>query len=364
MIEKLLGLFSPERAHAIAKWGMKHKLCAPGVLIECRNDKQTLFGTAIKNPLGLAAGFDKNGDLVDVIEEYGFGFVEVGSVTYRGGPGNPKPRLFRLAEESNPHGIMNRMGLNGDPAEIVAGRLLRATSDAFGVNIAKTHSPEIMGDAAIRDIQQTYKLVRNLGAYTALNISCPNTREGKTFEEPSALRELLVAIGDTEPSMHHYRLTPLLVKMSPTLVNDATRLDGLIKVCRDHNISGYVMCNTLPMDHPQHGKGGGSGTWVKQRATILIQWMRQIHKVTEPIIACGGIFSGQDLIDYETSGATFFQNYNGFVRGPNAGPKFARAVLDGAEFIRNPPVFLEQFRDDELEQTSLGQDMRGKTSLD
>src|SRR5205823_6386898 len=147
---------------------------------------------------------------VDAAIEYGFGFVEVGSVTFRGGPGNPKPRMFRLDDRT----IMNRMGLNGDSAEIVAARLAQVKTPFFGVNIAKTHSPDILGDAAIEDICSSYRLLMSFGMYTAINVSCPNTREGRTFEDPAPLSELLGALNairkdSTSP--------PLLVKLSPVL---------------------------------------------------------------------------------------------------------------------------------------------------
>lgn len=374
MIEKILKLFPPEVAHGIAKWGMRHRLAMPGPYLQTKTmadgDTQArwypkLFGVPLNNDLGLAAGFDKNGELVDSIEHYGFGFVEVGSVTFLGGKGNPKPRMFRISAPGNEHGIMNRMGLNGQPAYEVSERLRYCTSKAYGVNIAKTHSPEIVGDAAIRDMVGAYKDLQGLGAYTALNISCPNTREGKTFEETGALRDLLQAITDTESAMQSINLRqPLLVKFSPTLVDKPSHFSNLIDVCKRFNINGYIFCNTLPMDHPQYGKGGASGPWVKQRAIILIKWARD-YGVKEPIIACGGIFTGQDIVDYRSAGADFFQAYNGYVRGPNAGPMFAHRVLADADrpVFKYEPVCMP-VRDDEMEDTSLGQSMVGKTSLD
>lgn len=378
MIQTILKLFPAETAHNIAKWGMKHGLCAPGPYFAQKivgdGTKNAgifpypypkLFGVQLNNDLGLAAGFDKNGELVDSVQDYGFGFVEVGSVTFLGGPGNPKPRMFRISAPGNEYGIMNRMGLNGLPAHQVADRLKCCTSKAFGVNIAKTHGPEIVGDAAIRDMVWCYKEVRGLGAYTALNISCPNTREGKTFEEVGALRDLLQAITDTESDMQPmHRRQPLCVKFSPTLVNDATRFSDLIDICKQFNIKGYIFCNTLPMDHPKYGKGGASGPWVKQRATILIKWARD-YGVKETIIACGGIFTGPDIVDYKAAGADFFQTYNGFVRGPNAGPKFAHRVLREAEEHERVVKHYEAMpSSNKMFRVSPSRDISGKTSLD
>jgi len=317
----LLKLLDPERAHGIAKWAMKHRLLAPGKMKA--GSGPYVFDTRLLNPFGLAAGFDKNGELVDVIEDYGFGFMEVGSITFRGGPGNPKPRLFRLENGD----ILNRMGLNGEPAQIVAPRLLRAKSTRFGVNIAKTHDPEIVGDKAIDDIVGSYKLLNRCGFYTALNVSCPNTREGKTFEQPEALRDLLDEVG-------HHRLgaAPLLVKFSPTLVMEAdlSRLESLVATCEYHNINGYVCCNTLPWEHAKYGKGGRSGSAVAPYTQQLVGVMRR--RTTKTLIACGGIRDAEDARVMRRCGADLFEVYNGFVSSPLAGPRFARKI--NAEYER------------------------------
>lgn len=317
---KLLKLLPPERAHAIAKWGMKKKIFAPGWYPKSSSELEgsaiKLFGKSIANPLGLAAGFDKNGELVDVIEEYGFGFMEVGSVTRGGGRGNPKPRLFRL--EGNM--LLNRMGLNGDPAHVVAERLAAAKSANYGINIAKTHNPDIMGDLAIEDIQQCYKTMMRFGFYHVLNISCPNTREGKTFEDYAALRELLSAIRDID---HMPRKTPLLVKLSPTLEREP--LDRILQVCGDFYIDGFVACNTMSHNHPKYGKGGLSGPAVYRRGLDVVEMLHQM--TLKPVIACGGIASGTDMRCYRDAGAIAFQSYTAFVHGPNAGPMFAHKVL-------------------------------------
>ena len=145
MAYQALRVLPPEAAHDLGKWAMRRRLLAPGRCQVAANESPRLFGHALPNALGLAAGFDKNAQIVDAAIDYGFGFVEVGSVTFRGGPGNPKPRMFRLDDVT----IMNRMGLNGDPAAVVAARLEQVQTKYFGVNIAKTHSPDIVGDAAI-----------------------------------------------------------------------------------------------------------------------------------------------------------------------------------------------------------------------
>lgn len=322
MIKKLAHWFlfqlDAERAHEIGKQAMKHKILAPG---EFKTEEKTeLFGVEINNPFALAAGFDKNGELVDSALEYGFGYVEVGSVTYEGGEGNDKPRLFRLHEEE---GLLNRMGLNGDPAEVVAERLKKAKSNAFGVNIAKTHSPDIMGDNAIRDFVNSYQLLKSLGIYIVINISCPNTRKGRTFEDPLILRELLSAI------LEAGRVKPLLLKLSPSLVK-SDKLVDLVTVAEESNIDGYVCGNTLPYVHPRYGKGGLSGKLLREPALTLMQKVREL--TNKVIIGVGGISTGLDMIFASASGADFFQAYSGFVIGKNRGPNFAHII--NSEFYK------------------------------
>lgn len=308
----LLRLLDAERAHGIASREMAKRRFAPGPYISKTPVK--LFGDEINNPLGLAAGFDKNGDLVDVIEDYGFGWVEVGSVTYLGGDGNPKPRLFRVGRRD----IMNRMGLNGQPAWLVAEKLKMARRTVYAINITKTHDPSIMGDKAIRDVAETYRLLRGYGMYLVLNISCPNTAEGKTFEEPEPLAELLAACDALRVSQ------PLLVKLSPNLYLHNERLDKLLRVCADYKIDGYVCSNTVTHNHPKHGKGGRSGDAVRKQSIGLTG---QVSSWTGlPVIGCGGIFTAKHMLDYRGSGAFAFQAYNGFVRGPNAGVRFAHRL--------------------------------------
>ncbi|KKN96855.1 hypothetical protein LCGC14_0164990 [marine sediment metagenome] len=314
----LLTLLDPERAHDIAVRGMLKRRLAPGLYEPEGNNpdifKTHLFGTEINNPIGLAAGFDKNGILVDVAEDYGFGWVEVGSVTCQGGPGNERPRMFRVGDRD----VMNRMGLNGEPAWMVRERLLMCRSQAYGVNIAKTHDPNIMGDAAIEDISESYRLLGGLGAYTVLNISCPNTAEGKTFEDPSALRELLNAC------CLYRRGRPLLVKLSPNIQGDD--LEQILILADDFNLSGFICSNTLPSVHEKYGKGGRSGDAVRGLSVALVHYVTaHIKKV---VIGCGGIFSAVEVLQYLKAGAPLVQVYNGFVRGPNAGPRFVHRVLE------------------------------------
>ena len=311
-----------ETAHDLGKWAMRHRLLSPGPLHVKPEAAPVLFGTPLPNPLGLAAGFDKNGQVVEAALDYGFGFVEVGSVTRLGGPGNARPRMFRV----NGTTLMNRMGLNGDPAEVVAARLALLQTPYYGVNIAKTHAPDILGDAAIDDMLGSYRLLHRFGLYTAINVSCPNTREGRTFEDPEPLKDLLTAIA---LARHGIRTPPVMVKLSPALdpleEGGTQRLSAVLEVCEAAGVEGYVLCNTLPAEHPKFGRGGMSGAAVRERAYRMVEFVKQ--RLNRPIIGCGGIYDHDDLNGYLKRGCIAAQAYNGFVRGPQAGVRFAHRVL-------------------------------------
>ena len=318
---RLLRLLPPETSHNIAKKAMRRRLGAPGLLEQYEpggdapKSKPKLFGVVVPNRLGLAAGFDKNAELVDVASVYGFGWVEVGSVTFHGGRGNPGKRVFRV----NRHDIANRMGLNGLPAAVVATRLDNCRSGLYAVNIAKTHNPEITGDAAIRDMAMSYHILKGRGIYTVLNLSCPNTKEGKTFEAPEPLCDLLMGIKEVRAST-----TPLLVKVSPTI--GLYDLEQLVAVAEANGVDGYVATNTMPRYVVEaRNNCGCSGSFVRDAAVATVRALRSLTK--KPIIGCGGISTPADVARMRRAGADFVQAYNGFVRGPYSGPDFAHRVM-------------------------------------
>ena len=310
----MLKYLPPELAHNIGKWAMSKGL---GGVSNYVTDFVGLNGYRLSNlvdcPLGLAAGFDKNGDTVAHIKDYGFGWVEVGSVTALGGMGNPKPRMFRVEND----GILNRMGLNGLPVDEVRRKIKGFSRSSFAINIAKTHSPDIMGDRAIEDILYTYRTIGDRGLYTVLNISCPNTKEGKTFEDPVALRELVNEVDKIRTAI------PLYLKISPNL--SASEHYKIIRVFEDFKLDGIIACNTMPFDHPSNGRGGLSGPSILERSLMTVRWTRRLLPETT-IIGCGGISRGEDVLRYVNEGANLFQAYSGFVRGPNSGRYFVRRL--------------------------------------
>jgi dihydroorotate dehydrogenase len=320
----LLLKLDAEMAHNIGKWGMEKGFFSPGPYRTDESETR-LFGFKLDNPLILAPGFDKNGELADRARDYGFALVEEGNLTYEGGAGNEKPRLFRIRSADGRISLLNRMGLNGDPAEKVVERLSLARN-LFAVNIAKTHNPGIVGDRAIEDFTRTYELVaRNLVplgkvVYVALNLSCPNTEEGKTFEEPEALAELVSAVGEIEVPRPGVKR---VVKLSLGLCRE--RVEGIVGFVDPH-VDGYIGSNTLSYKHEEYGRGGLSGPGVQVGA---LETIRNLRSLTDKIIiGCGGLGGGGDFLAFERAGANVFQALNGFVVGSKAGPYFAHDVLN------------------------------------
>lgn len=317
---RLLQWLPPELAHRLAVRGMRTGRCAPGPKPWVPSPTVTGCGFlrhVFPNPLGLAAGFDKPGRLVDAAPRYGFGWVEVGSVTWCAHPGNAGTRLFRVG----PWDIQNRMGLNSPGAEVVREHLQRAQSPHYGINIAKSNKPGLGGEHGIADILRTVECLSGFGVYHVLNLSCPNTHEaGTTFEDPAVLRELL-------PGVRVRLAQPWGVKLSPH--RDRKVMDATVAVCEAEGCHFYVMGNTLPTDR----RGGRSGRWLLPLTLPRVRWLCKATQ--KPVIGCGGIFQGEQAYLYEQAGAVAVQAFNGFVRGPASGPGFAHTVLDEWAALRS-----------------------------
>ncbi|MBO6524960.1 MAG: quinone-dependent dihydroorotate dehydrogenase [Balneolaceae bacterium] len=275
------------------------------------------FGLRFPNPVGLAAGFDKNGESPLAMQALGFGFVEVGSITARPSQGNPKPRAFRLPTD---HSLINRMGLNNEGAEAVVRRLSSLNLEIpLGVNIAKTNDASIHGDAAIQDYLTSYELANTVADYITVNISCPNTGEGKTFEDPDALEALLKGL-----NIGAVNLKPTLVKFS--VDTDQKTLETLVEICERYAIAGYIATNTsssranLKTPLPtleQIGNGGLSGRAIAEKSTQVIGWLKGMLKGNKPIIGVGGIDSEESALTKLEAGADLLQIYTGLVyEGP------------------------------------------------
>jgi len=333
----LLFALPPELAHEGVKglaW-ITLPLVRPAIAAACRYEHpmlwQQLWGMDIPNPVGLAAGLDKNARLLRLWSALGFGFVEIGSVTARPSRGNRRPRLFRLEQDG---ALINRLGLPNQGAARVARRLRhRADAPALGISIAKTHDTGIMGPDAVEDYRCSFSRLAELGSYIALNISCPNTADGKTFEEAGHLNELLEVLMSEKASLGSD--IPVLIKLSPPdspkVVYDSL-LEDVLAVAMRHRIDGFVVCNTAPdrsgleTNAAEFGVGGMSGRPLHRRAVRMVQYIAQQTAGRVPIIGVGGIASAEDAYRMICAGASLLQLYTGLIY---EGPGLVRRVKEG-----------------------------------
>lgn len=297
---------------------------------------QTLWGLNFPNPIGLAAGFDKNARLVRFWQKLGFGFVEVGSVTARPARGNKRPRAFRLVED---RALINRMGLNNQGADKIARRIEKLgdkQSVPLGINLAKTHDAAIVGEAAIEDFRHSFHRLAPLADYIALNISCPNTADGKTFEEPDALDALLRTIF-TQRRAQNLKV-PVLVKLAPPptpkVVFDSL-VEEIVDVAMGHGVQGFIATNTAPDRQflttsegvlAGIGAGGLSGAPLAQRSTQLVRYLYRRTGGAVPIIGVGGIDSAEAALAKLRAGASLVQLYTGLVY---EGPGLVKQLKEG-----------------------------------
>jgi dihydroorotate dehydrogenase len=283
---------------------------------------KTLFGLDFPNPIGLAAGLDKNGIALPAWAALGFGFIEIGTVTAKAQPGNPKPRIFRLPKQQ---ALINRLGFNNDGADTIAQRLAALRESGrwpgvpVGINIGKSRVTPL--EQATEDYLYSFRMLRDFADYITLNISSPNTPGLRELQEPERLSELLHAIGNeagTAPK-------PLVVKISPD-VSDA-ELTAILAVCEENGVSGIIATNTT-LDHssipPQLDQPGGlSGVPLREKSTVLVREMNA--RSTIPVIASGGIFDAESAREKFQAGAQLIQLYTGLVY---RGPQLLHEIMD------------------------------------
>jgi dihydroorotate dehydrogenase len=326
--------YAHELAIAMAQSFSKKKLAltCSGAIYNYSNPalKQKVWGLNFDNPVGLAAGFDKNGTVAPLMENLGFGFIEIGSITAQPSTGNPKPRSFRLTKDLS---LINRLGLNNDGAQTISRRARKLQLGIpLGINIAKTHNPDIIGRDALLDYKTSFDLVKDFADYITINISCPNTEEGKTFEEPESLSRLLNTLELNKDSS----LPPVLIKFSVDL--EPQNLTELISICESNGVSGYVATNTSsgrdnlktsPQRISSIGRGGLSGKAITQKSTEIIKLISKQTKGEKTIIGVGGISSGHDAIEKLKAGADLLQIYTALVyEGPSVVKKINKEIVD------------------------------------
>jgi dihydroorotate dehydrogenase len=331
-IRPVLFRLDAERAHRLGVAASRVSARLAPALIrnvldwDSRSLSINVLGQTFPNPIGLAAGFDKNGTTVRFWRMVGAGHVEIGSVSARRCRGNPRPRAFRLPEDE---ALINRMGLNNQGAGRIARRLARLPRDRapLGINIVKTNDPSVTGEEAVADFVESFRLLAPLAGYLTLNLSCPNTADGRTFEDPNALDDLLTAIfaarADVAPHV------PVLLKLSPPISDRVvldSAVDEIVTVALAHGVAGFVATNTTtdregletdPARIEAIGPGGLSGPPLENRSTRMVRYLYRRTAGLVPIIGVGGVASTEQAYRKIRAGASLVQLYTGLVyHGP------------------------------------------------
>ena len=278
-----------------------------------------VMGITFPNPVGLAAGLDKNAAVIDAMVALGFGFIEVGTVTPRPQPGNPKPRLFRLKEAQ---GIVNRFGFNNLGVDHLIENVKAAKyKGVLGINIGKNFDTPM--ENAVDDYLICMQKVYAHATYITVNISSPNTKNLRALQEKEALAHLLATLKleQTKLANQHGKYVPITLKIAPDL--EFEQINEIADLLMEHNIDGVIATNTtLDRDRVQgieHAEeaGGLSGAPVRKKSTLVIQQLSQRLQGAVPIIGVGGILSGADAVEKITAGAELVQVYSGLIyKGP------------------------------------------------
>lgn len=279
----------------------------------------SVFGFDFKNPVGLAAGLDKNGDYIDSLADIGFGFIEIGTVTPRPQPGNPKPRLFRVPEYQ---GIINRMGFNNQGIDHL---LIQVENSQYqgvlGINIGKNFDTPI--ENAVDDYLICFRKAYAAANYITINISSPNTKNLRQLQQGDEIKKLISALKNEQVKLRieHARYVPLVLKIAPDLNKD--EISHISKLLLEFDVDGVIATNTtidreMIKDHPLAKEAGGlSGTPVKNKSTQVVASLASELNGRIPIIAAGGILSADDAKEKLAAGASLVQIYSGLIyKGP------------------------------------------------
>lgn len=343
VILPLLFRFDAETIHHTVTSLLKFALALPGLSALCRKlfvvDDQrlhrTVFGLTFPNPVGMAAGFDKNAEFVSELSDLGFGFVEIGTVTPRPQPGNPKPRLFRLKADG---GLINRMGFNNKGAGPASGRLRSFSQNRGGRNVIVGgnigKNKDTPNENALSDYLICFRELFDAVDYFVVNVSSPNTPGLRDLQEREPLTRLLTAL-QTENTQRPTP-KPILLKIAPDLTNG--QLDDIIAIVADTKIAGVIATNTTISREglrtnattvTQIGAGGVSGQPLRDRSTEVIRYLHQQSNGAFPIIGVGGISSATDALEKLRAGASLIQVYTSFIyEGPGLAKQINRALLN------------------------------------
>ena len=332
LLRPILFSLPPETAHELAL----HSLSLfPARLFAKSYSNPALrvekFGFSFPNPVGLAAGLDKNGVALQPLAALGFGFIEAGTVTYHPQPGNPRPRLFRLREDE---ALINRAGFNNDGAAAFARRVEQhRPSCVLGVSIGKSKIAPL--EKATEDYLASFELVHKVADYVAVNVSSPNTPQLRELQQSQQLTSLLSALQTRNRELQ--KSLPLLVKLSPDL--ERADLETIVEVVESLQIDGIIATNTTTSHDNLRtdarrvaacGEGGLSGKPIKARSTKMIADLYELTGGRIPLIGVGGIFTAADAWEKITAGASLVQLYTGFIY---QGPNIAREINEGLAAI-------------------------------
>jgi dihydroorotate dehydrogenase len=334
LLRPLLFRLPPESAHHLA---LRLLSFAPEITKRLAGKHESLFGNLrrfgldFRNPVGLAAGFDKDGIALRSLSALGFGFIEAGTVTTHAQPGNQKPRLFRLPLD---RALINRAGFNNGGAKAFVNRVARQPPDCvLGVSIGKSRIVPV--DEAVKDYLECFETVFPVADYIAINISSPNTPGLRDLQQPKQLQELLSALQkrNRELSVDGQAERPLLVKISPDIKNED--LGAIVEVVKSANVSGIIATNTTvareglktsPESIAGCGAGGLSGAPLRQPSNAIIAALFRLSSGTLPIIGVGGIFNADDAWEKICAGSSLVQLYTGFIY---EGPCIANRINEG-----------------------------------
>ncbi len=334
IIRPILFKFDPENVHHFTFWMLKNFSPLVKIFfskpIEDKRLEREIFGLKFKNPVGLAAGFDKNAALYNELADLGFGFVEIGTVTPKAQSGNPKKRLFRLIEDG---GIINRMGFNNDGLEAAIEKLKQNKGKIIiGGNIGK--NTDTLPENYTEDYVKCFDGLHNYVDYFALNISCPNVSSHAKLEDVEYLKELITEVQKINNSKEKQK--PILLKIAPDL--NLGQLDEIIELVAETKIDGVIVSNTSvnrdglktsPEILEKIGNGGLSGKPIRERSTAMIKYLSEKSGKAFPIIGVGGIHSAEDALEKLNAGASLIQIYTGFIyEGPNLVNQINKKILE------------------------------------
>ena len=317
----------PEAAHNLAIKSLKFNFI-PESFFSVQNEemlKTNLFGKEIKNPIGLAAGFDKSGEVYNEIFKLGFGFIEIGTVTPKKQYGNQKPRIFRLEKDD---ALINRLGFNNDGSEIVKSRIENnLPSSLLGINIGPNKDTSDMTEDFLKCAETFFPL----GDYITINISSPNTEGLRDFHKSTMLKNLLSKINEIREKSNFKK--SFLIKISPDI--DDSYIDNIINLILEHRIDGVILTNTTSdnreslLDKKKVEKGGLSGKPLRGLSTKFIKRFYKDLRGKTTIIGVGGVDSGDSAFEKITSGATAVQLYTGMIyKGPGVVKEIKKDLIN------------------------------------